>query len=425
MRRAMIAGMILLGAQAAGAASPTLAGAFHAARYGDIGPLEAGLPHIRDHALATLARTEIAAARMDRAGMRRALAAYRLTGDRDPTRRARAWSLAASAAFAEGDYTAAAAAARHWRDALRQEHNSQDVADADQLSELASLLALAPRMTVARHDGATVPTERDAAGLLRAIATIDGIAQSAVLDTGANLSTVSASAAARLHLRMLDGMASVSSATRQSVATRIGIADRLDFAGYSFRNVPFLVLDDAQLRIPLANDYAIDAIIGFPVFHAMGSITFAKGRFTPGLPADVARSSSLRMHESDLFVALRIGAEPVALQLDTGAAGTSLSAEFARDHSKLVAGLPQSDQHIAGAGGVSAQHIALWPAVPVAIGGSTVLLDRIPILTSRAGDTDRKNYGSIGQDLLGRFASYTIDFRAMRFSVAPLEPPTN
>lgn len=421
-RKAMIAAL-----WAAALASPVAAAtreeerALHAARYGDVAPLVMALPHTRDRAFAALARAEIAAARMDAAGVRAALAAYLAISDRYPARGARLLSLAAYAAFAGGDYAAAADDAARWRAALGKGGDRHDIDDADQLHVLAKLLATAPPMTVAARAATPLATERDAAGLLRGTTSINGIAQSGVLDTGANLSTVSASAAARLHLRMLDGSASVGSATRDAVPVRIGVADEMRLAGFTFRNVPFLVLDDAALRIPLAGGYSIDAIIGFPIFREMGSITFAEGRFTPGLPADAARSSPLRMHDSDLFVALRVGPDPVALQLDTGAGATSLSAEFAHDHPTLVARLPQSDQRVAGAGGASAQRVAYWGDVPVGIGGSIVRLDRIPILLGNPGDADRKTYGTIGQDLLRRFASYTVDFRAMRFSVAPLE----
>jgi hypothetical protein len=218
---------------------------------------------------------------------------------------------------------------------------------------------------------------------------------------------------------MLDGSASVGSATRDAVPVRIGIADEVRLAGFTFRNVPFLVLDDAALRIPLPGGYSIDAIIGFPIFRDMGSITFAEGRFTPALPADPARFSPLRMQESDLFVALQIGPDPVALQLDTGALATALSVEFAHDHPALVARLPRSDQHVAGAAGTGALRVAYWADVPVRIGGGAARLDRVPIMLSNPGDTDRKNYGAIGQDLLRRFTAYTIDFRTMRFSVTP------
>ena len=421
VRKAMIAALLMLGVQAA-AAPPLEQKAFHAAAFGDVGPLIHALPHLRDRSLAALARIEIAAARLDGAGVRTALAAYIATRDRDSGRRARAWALDAQTCFATGDYAGAARSAGRWRAALGARGDPSDRSDADQLQALAGLLTLAPPMQVATAAGVEVPIQRDVAGLLRAPVQIGGISQSAVLDTGANLSTISASAAARLHLRMLEGAATVGSATRQAVPVRIAVADEMRFAGFTFRHVPFLVLDDAQLRFPLGNGYSIDLILGFPVFRAMGSVTFGQGRFTPGRAGDGAGWSPISMQGNDLLVSVGLGADAVPLLLDTGGNATSLSVQFARDHARLVAALPRSDQHVGGAGGISAQRIAIWSNVPVRIGGSSVTLDRIAIQLSNPGDTDRKTYGTIGQDLLNHFLGYTIDFRTMRFGVLPKSP---
>jgi len=420
--KAMIAALLLLSAGDAAAASLAEQRAFHAAALGDVGPLLSALPQLRDPPLAALARIEIAAARMDQSGVRAALADYVATRDNDPRRSARAWALAAETSFARGDYAEASRSADHWSAALRGGGDPSEVSDADQLRALADLLALTPPMQAVAAAGMDVPTQRDVAGLLRASVQIGGVAQAAVLDTGANLSTISASTAARLHLRMIEGAATVGSATRRAVPVRIAVADDVRIAGFVFRNVPFLVLDDAQLRFPLGTGYSIEAIIGFPIFRAMGSVTFGQGRFTPGQSVDAERSSPIGMQGNNLLVSVRLGSDAVPLLLDTGGNATSLSAEFAAGHPDLVAALPQTEQHVGGAGGISAQRIALWSKVPVRIGGTGVTLDRVAIQLSSPGDTDRKTYGTVGQDLLNQFAAYTIDFRTMRFGVIPKSP---
>lgn len=54
-------------------------------------------------------------------------------------------------------------------------------------------------------------------------------------------------------------------------------AERLEFAGVTLANVAFLVLDDAQLEMPLPGGYKIDAIVGFPVLRMLDRITFEAG----------------------------------------------------------------------------------------------------------------------------------------------------
>src|SRR6185369_16256096 len=82
--------------------------ALRAARYGDVGPVEAVLGEIRDPAVATLARLELAAANLDGPAVQRDLATYLASGDQDPVRQARVWALVTSVNFARGNYAAAA-----------------------------------------------------------------------------------------------------------------------------------------------------------------------------------------------------------------------------------------------------------------------------------------------------------------------------
>ena len=56
---------------------------------------------------------------------------------------------------------------------------------------------------------------------------------------------------------------------------RVGIADRLTIAGATLRNVPFLIIDDAQLTFPVPGGYDIKAIIGLPVMRALGRMRMA------------------------------------------------------------------------------------------------------------------------------------------------------
>jgi len=420
--KAMIALVLMLAAQVAQDNLPAEQRAFHAAEFGDLAPLVDALPQLRNPSLAALARVEIAASRMDEAGVQAGLTAYLRTQDPDLKQNARAWQLAAETCFARGDYAETVKHSERWRDALAAGGDPSALSEADQLHAVAALLGLAPLMQVVGSDGVEVPTQRDIAGLLRASVQIGGVAQSAVLDTGANLSTISASAAARFHLRMIDGTATVGSATRQAVPVRIAVADEVRFAGFTLRNVPFLVLEDSQLRFPLGLGYSIEVIIGFPVFRAMGSVTFAQGKFAPGGKVDAATSSPIGMQGNSLLVSVQLGSTTVPLLLDTGANATSLSAEYAADHPDFVAALPRSGQHVGGAGGISAQRIALWRNVPVRMGGSSFTLDRIAIQLSNPGDAERKTYGTIGQDLLRHVSAYTIDFRTMRFGVSPKTP---
>ncbi|TCP87527.1 aspartyl protease [Sphingomonas sp. PP-CE-1A-559] len=206
---------------------------------------------------------------------------------------------------------------------------------------IASLLAKQPHQAVAGGMPASISTMRDKAGLVRAAVVISGLTQNAILDTGANLSVMSASAAKRLGLRIRDGAGRIASPSSGQIVTRVAVADRLIIAGVELAHVAFLVMDDAQLGFPIAGGYQINAILGFPVFRALGRVRFdraggfAVGRSTgPALAGD-----TLRANGNDLYVLANVDKVPVPLHLDTGAASSGLTSLFANRDPQLIGGL--------------------------------------------------------------------------------------
>lgn len=385
---------------------------------GDVFELAAQRPRIQDPGLAMLANARLAAARLDAKEANRLVERYLVGSTRTPAQRALAWPIKADADFAAGDYRQAAAAAHAWDQALADAGASSDErADAQQMAVLADQLAAAPQQHL---DGYTPKPEnfaRDKVGLPRSHAMIQGKLQEVVLDTGANLSVVSLSTARRLGLHMLEGSASVGSASRQAVASRIGVADRVDFAGLSLSHVAFLVLDDAQLNMPVPGGYQIDAILGFPVLRPLQRITFTTdGKLLPSRSdASGVSAGNLRMAGSDLYVDVSLDGHPVAMHLDTGAAASALSSRFAAAYPDIVKGLASRDEHIAGAGGARVRRSATWPKVRVRIGDQQTVLPTLTIALSDAGNVKEPNV--MGWDILQAFDHWTLDFQQMQFDV--------
>lgn len=426
-RPAMLVLLAALWAPAAFASSPLstaqATSLLDAAAQGDAFALEAALPRIRDADLALLARARIAAARMDAGEARALVERYLAARERTPAERALAWPIAADASFAAGDYAQAAQAARAWQQALTALGDGQDaLADVVQMATLSEQLATTPAQQATTYAPAAVDVARDKAGLPRAQARINGQSQDAVLDTGANLSVVSLTTARKLGLRLLDGEASVGSAARAAVATRIGIADKLDFAGLSLAHVPFLVLDDAQLSMPVPGGYQIEAILGFPVLRELQRLTFsADGKLRPSRSERASAPGNLRLAGSDLYVDVRLNGLPVAMHLDSGGARSSLSSRFAKDHPALLKGLQARQERVAGAGGARARQAVLWPQVRVRIGGREATLPELAVAMSDAGDVKEPNL--MGGDILGAFDGWTLDFPRMQLEVGAPKAP--
>ncbi|MDH5823071.1 retropepsin-like aspartic protease [Luteimonas sp. RD2P54] len=398
---------------------------------GDVFALEAVLPRIDQPRLARLARARIAAARLDHGEALRQLEPLLApAADSDPTLLLLAWPIAADASFAAGDYAGAARATAAWGKLLAA-HGDPDgrTQDVSQFHAVATLLARAQPQRLLGLAPEAVPTRRDKVGLTRATVTVNGTGQDTVLDTGANLSVVSASTAQRLGLRMLDGGASVGSGSRDAVPTRVGIAERLEFAGATLADVAFLVLDDAQLEIPIPGGYRIDAILGFPVLRALGRIRFgADGTLAPeavGAAADPA-AGNLRVVGSDLYVSLTVDDLPLSLHLDTGAPQSSLSARFAQRYPERLEGLQRQTQQVGGAGGVTARQAALWTGARVRLDGRETVLPELSVAVEDSADVATRNLGILGGDVLDAFSAYTIDFARMRLELGePLAPATS
>ncbi len=343
--------------------------------------------------------------------------------------RSHAWSVVADAAFADGRYSEAQEASLHWVRALGSTGASaKSVEDARRMGALAGALSTAPRQAVISYSASAVRTSRDKVGLTRATVKVNGREQHAVLDTGAGLSVVSRTTAEQLGLHLLDASATIDSSTRDGVPTRIGVAETVEFAGLALRDVAFLVLDDAQLELPIPGGYSIPAIVGFPVLRELQRVRFDRdGALVPEPELrSAATSENLRIVGSALYVNVTIEGVPTALHLDSGAPTSFLSSRFAKRHAHFVDGLEVQDEKLAGAGGTRLRRSARLPSASMAIAGRRVSLAAFPVTVDEGSDTEAPNFGVLGGDVLAHFQHWTIDFRSMTLELGdPVDtPPT-
>jgi predicted aspartyl protease len=393
---------------------------------GDVFALERHGTASADARMTAIAKARIAAARLDAHGAIALAGPIARDATASPAHRARAFAVIADAAFTAGDYADAATAVDGWLTALAQNNAPQEERDdARRLGTLAHALSTAPKQTVESLAPARADTRRDKVGLSRADATVNGHVQEAVLDTGAGLSVVSRSTATRLGLRILDAAATIDSASRDAVPTRIGIADRFAFAGLELRNVAFLVLDDQQLELPVPGGYAIDAIIGFPVLREFRRLRFERdGSMVPEpvAQANPSAKENLRIVASALYVQAKLRDVPVALHLDTGGPRSFLSSRFAQRHPHFADGLAQQDERMAGAGGATVRRVARIANAELELAGSRARLPELTIVTRDGEEVQAQNFGLMGGDVLEQFDSWTLDFEGMRFELGAPVP---
>jgi hypothetical protein len=398
-------------------AAPSPAAPFDPLLDADPFAMEAVLAHPpKDVATREYIEGAVASGRLDTTGaLIRLRAAWSAPGPSSPV----AWhalSLAGHTLLRAGRYREAG----EYFDRAISEHanvlTSEQRRDLDQSRGVAMALRDERPQSTVKPAAGRIPLGTNMLGLTTAPVLVDGHAEQAVLDTGANLSTLSASAAKALGVRLLKRDTAVASSTAATVDTRIAVARTVRIGPVTLRDVVFLVVDDAALS-PLGPESRIDAIIGFPVLRALGRLTFRE--ISTGKPgkrreltfAPSPRSSApgnLRFDGFNAYVRLTAGDETLPFFVDSGANKTVFEYRYARENPAKVAKLARKTARVGGAGLVENREAAILPSLALRIGDKTVPLTDVRIeLKAAEGES---TYGTIGSDVLWAKGGYTMDF---------------
>mgnify|MGYP004704243999 FL=1 len=250
----------------------------------------------------------------------------------------------------------------------------------------AHALAGVKPMRVVREMPGSLPITDEKAGMIRVPVRIGDHTLGAMVDTGANMSAITTSVAERLGIQMLDQSASISSATERTVATRVGIAKRLQIGNVALENVVFIVLPDSKLSLPPS--YRISAIIGLPVLMALGRLEIVNSG-TPRLLYGISRVKTANDTEARPNILLS-GLEPLVLvhvpgadnplrmTLDTGSDRTYFTRNAMRDAPSLFAHAEHYVWHVGSAGKVATERRDLrLPETPFTIGGRRIVLKNV------------------------------------------------
>lgn len=310
-----------------------------------------------------------------------------------------------------------AACYRAVRTAARLSAASVDLGTRQNMAICHVLAAVKP-MRLVRETPGRLPVTRDRAGLMRVPVTIDGRRYDGVVDTGANMSTVSASTAQRAGIRVLGKKLSVHSPSEASIAMRLGIARRLKIGNVTLADVVFIVLPDAALN--LGDGYRISAIIGLPVWMALGRRLELVNSATPVLRYDVQRipATSLAAARSPMLLSvLKLmvlvhvpqAHKSLPMILDSGAGDSSLSRAAIANAPLLLARARRQVLHYRAAGGGVTEPVLRVPELQLGIGGRRFELKNVPLTPDRGAGSK----GRIGQDILRQGSGWIMNFKAM------------
>jgi predicted aspartyl protease len=291
-------------------------------------------------------------------------------------------------------------------------------ADAQNVHPLLVALSHYPDQSVTQRRSSATRCHMDDGNLFVTIS-LSGRVASYMLDSGANVSTMSESEAKRLGLTIHDIGTRGQDATGRDVLFRLAVAPQVAIGEMHLASVAFLILgDDQQPFVDSPPDER--GVLGLPVLLALETIrwgqdgSFAVG-FPPG-PRDKKKSNTC-LDGADLITQATVQERAVDLVVDTGASYTRLWPRFKEDFATLIASGQAGTTSVTGvAHSIQSDSIAL-PELKLRVGGFNAALRPATVLLKETTPQSRWHHGNLGMDLLSQAATVTMDFAAMTLTL--------
>ena len=279
---------------------------------------------------------------------------------------------------------------------------------------LLPLLAHAPPQTLHVESDFSVPIERDALGLLDVSVWVDGYAARWLFDPAASFTMLSHSQAKLVGLRLSEGTITLTNITGKPIIVHATVIPQLKLGAALFRNVPAVVYEDADL-FNADRQYQIEGVLAQPLLAALGQITISDDDHL-----SVSQETSLKegapfFSDGQRLIVSGSDGSGQLYALDPGSRGSQLTSRYYDAHASAFAQCPMKLVKMQGADGAMVLPICSADEVTVAFGRTEVTFHEIPVLAQPAGAEVDRFWGTLRADALEQLASYTFDFRSMRF----------
>ncbi|MGG7437174.1 retropepsin-like aspartic protease [Chryseobacterium arthrosphaerae] len=265
-----------------------------------------------------------------------------------------------------------------------------------------------PGQKVIRNGNTRVKMKKDIANLKNLTITTGRDSMNFIFDTGANISTVSASTAKRLKMKIIPADIDVDAITGIAVKADLAVCEKLTLGNITVENAVFLVFADQALSFPQIS-YQINGILGFPVIEALKEVQLTQDDYfiVPEKETKISGPSNMAI---DGLTPL-IFVDGKHFTFDTGADHTILYAPFYQENKKNIdAQYKPSKISMGGAGG-KAEYDGFKVNHTFHILGKEIPLKDISLLKSKI---NKENvYGNMGQDVIRQFNTMTLNFDQM------------
>ncbi len=284
---------------------------------------------------------------------------------------------------------------------------------------LTNALAGVPPQKATIPANTTLQWTRDKVGLFEIPLKKGDSIYSCIFDTRANISSITASYAKKLGLKMLDVSYNVNgTATDASIKSSLGIADSIWLGNILLQHVVFQVMPDEMLYIGAPYNFSLNVILGYPPISQLREIHILKNgsMMIPATPTP-GHLNNLALDGADPIVACRIGKDTLCFHFDTGAAGPTelYSTYFHRYKADVMAQGKLDSIHMGGAGGnVVKADVYKMKGFHLGVGSQSAILPEVSVHTDSVGNINGQQfYGNLGQDLISQFNEMIINFDTM------------
>jgi len=266
-----------------------------------------------------------------------------------------------------------------------------------------------PAQKIKLHNPKPMKLERDKAGLKNLKIRTPSDSSLFIFDTGANLSSVSLSTAHKLDMKIFPVSIEVGSITGKKVEAQLAICPIMHLGEIDIQHAIFLVFNDESLYFKEI-DYQINGILGFPVIEALDQVTITKSDYFSVTTSTGNEGQNSNMALDGLFPLILLDGKHFTF--DTGADETILyHAYYAELKEEIERKYEKEKIRFSGAGG-SREYEGYKIDFAVQVNQKKVRLRKIQVLTEKLNPSETV-YGNIGQDLIQKYASMTINFDRM------------
>jgi hypothetical protein len=243
---------------------------------------------------------------------------------------------------------------------------------------------------------------------------------SVIADTGAEISVMMQSVARAAHVKMLGASRDVGSTTA-TISGQIGLIPEVKLGGAVVKNVPVLVLPDAQLTITDGTkSVSLPFILSLYALADFGRIAWLDHdkwlALGSAAPVSVPGAVPMIWHPAGIAVPLQGPGGIRVAQFDSGADVSYLyenAVPLLSDAERTA--IVAARRKIGGVGGVVEEEIRRLPTAHFTLAGQPLVLTNIDV----AKKTETGEAARLGEDVLLTYSAVIFDFGAMTFSAAP------